>query len=133
MDCPPTYHQKNFRPPVIIAPPSARSRLLKIFDEANLRILRPGTSIRVGPLLVRATPGSLVGPPWQAPENGYVVQWEGPSVYYEPHNDVDAKSKLREEEADIAIVPVKRQELPFLTVVYGEERALALTRHLKVT
>jgi len=124
--------QNNPSPPIIIAPPSAKSRLLEVFNETELCILRPGTSVGLGPLLIRATPGSLVGPPWQDPENGYIVKWEGPSVYYEPHNDVDLDSKLlRGMEADIVIVPTKRQELPFLTLVHGEERAMALARHLK--
>jgi hypothetical protein len=37
---------------------------------------------------VVATTGDTLGPPWQAPENGYVLQFDGKkykSLYYEPH------------------------------------------------
>ncbi len=41
---------------------------------------------------VTATTGDTLGPPWQAPENGYVLQFLGAggssklrSLYYEPH------------------------------------------------
>jgi hypothetical protein len=39
---------------------------------------------------VTATTGDTLGPPWQAPENGYVLQLLGStgklkSLYYEPH------------------------------------------------
>ena len=46
-------------------------------------------------MTVTATTGDTLGPPWQAPENGYLLRWgeeggkEGGqqyrSLYYEPH------------------------------------------------
>jgi len=118
-------------PFIVIGPPSARERLRGIFDSKNIRVLPPGKSVNVKDLTVTATRGSLVGPPWQAPENGYVVTWDGPSVYYEPHNDVDVRTKLKGITADIVIAPMKSQKLPFFTLVYGKDRALQLASHLK--
>eukprot|EP00471_Norrisiella_sphaerica_P001614 CAMPEP_0184484808 /NCGR_PEP_ID=MMETSP0113_2-20130426/6482_1 /TAXON_ID=91329 /ORGANISM="Norrisiella sphaerica, Strain BC52" /LENGTH=294 /DNA_ID=CAMNT_0026865957 /DNA_START=361 /DNA_END=1245 /DNA_ORIENTATION=- len=120
-------------PFIVIGPPSARERLRGIFDSKNIRVLPPGKSVNVKDLTVTATRGSLVGPPWQAPENGYVVTWDGPSVYYEPHNDVDVRTKLKGITADIVIAPMKSQKLPFFTLVYGKDRALQLASHLKAS
>lgn len=91
-----------------IAPPSAISVLKSCGIPDNcVTVLSPGqthiltkkkeSSVPFGQnrgdtLKITATTGALVGPPWQAPENGYILQPEPTSpfdkpvsLYYEPH------------------------------------------------
>lgn len=47
-------------------------------------------SLHPPPAQITATTGDTLGPPWQAPENGYVLHFLGAggsnkSLYYEPH------------------------------------------------
>eukprot|EP00960_Hanusia_phi_P027486 746853-Hanusia_phi.AAC.2 len=114
----------------IIAPPSAKNKLAQIFPERILKILKPGETSCVGGVEFTATSGSLVGPPWQDPENGYIASWRGFSVYYEPHNDVDVQQKLRGRKADVVIAPVVEQALPLFTLVHGAQRAIDLASYM---
>jgi hypothetical protein len=71
----------------------------------QLTIIEHGQTVAIAGLegariMVRATPGDRVGPPWQARENGYVVSSTGPafSLYYEPHckfEDISKDEKVR--------------------------------------
>jgi L-ascorbate metabolism protein UlaG (beta-lactamase superfamily) len=85
----------------VVAPPSAAGVLSQFFPEDRLIYLSPGQSCVLeggkegGRVTVTATTGDTLGPPWQAPENGYLLRWgeeggkEGGqqyrSLYYEPH------------------------------------------------
>ena len=83
----------------VLAPPSASGVLEKFLPHSRIVYLRPGESAVVGKkgqkgeegkIRVVATSGDTLGPPWQAPENGYVLQFERSSsgyssLYYEPH------------------------------------------------
>ncbi|EKX52193.1 hypothetical protein GUITHDRAFT_65398 [Guillardia theta CCMP2712] len=114
----------------IVAPPSAKNKLGQIFPERVIRILRPGETASIEGVELAATSGSLVGPPWQDPENGYIATWRGFSVYYEPHNDVDVQQKLRGRRANVVIAPVVEQALPLFTLVHGAQRAIDLAAHM---
>lgn len=99
--------------------------------------LEPGQSAAaVGDHQVRvlATAGPVLGPPWQRPENGYILLVDGHGVlYYEPHC-VYGRSFLEEKRlrADVVITPVVKQLLPAnFTLVSGQEDAVDLARLLR--
>ena len=125
-----------------IVAPSAEKKLLDCgVDASFITVLRHGQSRDLIPgSSLTATPGALVGPPWQMRENGYLLklgcdnaQKENCiSIYYEPHNDVIFKDiEDLNEHADIVVLPVTKQSLPAsfpredqFTLVHGGERAL---------
>lgn len=121
----------------IICAPSAAKRIRGFVPPKQLVVLRPGQSMALkagscSKLTIRATEGALVGPPWQARENGFLVSTEqGPTVYYEPHGDVDPDELRRSgARADIVISPVCEQRLPGFTLVHGAQRTLGIAKAL---
>ncbi|KAI5015882.1 hypothetical protein ZWY2020_059421 [Hordeum vulgare] len=128
----------------VVATPNARPILAALpFDDVTY--LEPGQSTTLvgaatkSEVTVLATPGPVNGPPWQRPENSYVVTssttGEGQrkhSVYYEPHCMYDA-GFLRDRglRADVLITPVvKQQLLASFTLVSSQEDAVELARLL---
>ncbi|KAM0961399.1 hypothetical protein ACFX15_020233 [Malus domestica] len=118
----------------VIATPNAKALLDPLFS--NVTYLEPGQSsiIEAGngsTVKVQATAGPVLGPPWQRPENGYLVIYpEGKStLYYEPHC-VYNTSSLEKERANIIITPVIKQLLPKFTLVSGQEDAVRLAKLL---
>ena len=135
------------RPPAlsIIAPPSARDTLTKCGFTSNnknfdINYIRSGDDDVVitknkngnkNSIKIKATSGALVGPPWQARENGYIIRStknnnddDGkedskkkgrrppppPSVYIEPHVEFNPKELQREKDTvDIVITPISGQ------------------------
>ncbi|CAL9109528.1 unnamed protein product [Musa textilis] len=119
----------------VISTPNAEAILSKLFK--NVTYLEPGQSIDVevkdrGMVNVCATAGPILGPPWQRPENGYIVESAQShlTVYYEPHC-VYNHSFLQNYQADIVITPVIKQMLPAFTLVSGQEDAVQLAKLLK--
>ncbi|KAL6638330.1 hypothetical protein ACP70R_023825 [Stipagrostis hirtigluma subsp. patula] len=98
--------------------------------------LEPGQSTAVGDHVgVLATAGPVLGPPWQRPENGYILTAGGGNgvLYYEPHCVYDRAfldtNRLR---ADVVITPVVKQLLPAnFTLVSGQEDAVDLAKQLR--
>lgn len=89
---------------------------------------------------ITATTGDTLGPPWQAPENGYVLQFLGArgkgkpaSLYYEPH----CRYKVEEFEAlgltaDVVVTPVIEQLIMgAYPLVAGQRKAAELARALQ--
>ncbi len=119
-----------------IAPPSAVPILKSAgVPQSCISTIAPGQQISLkknrDELQIRATTGALVGPPWQANENGYVLRLvNGPSIYYEPHCMYD-EAELARLQADFVITPVVSQELPYFTLVAGGSKALRLAEILK--
>ncbi|XP_008243183.1 PREDICTED: uncharacterized protein LOC103341443 isoform X2 [Prunus mume] len=118
----------------VIATPNAQTLLDPLFS--NVTYMEPGQSsvieARSGSTVkVQATAGPVLGPPWQRPENGYLVSSpEGKfTLYYEPHC-VYNKSSVEKERADIVITPVIKQLLPKFTLVSGQEDAVELAKLL---
>ncbi|KAH7516575.1 hypothetical protein FEM48_Zijuj10G0149600 [Ziziphus jujuba var. spinosa] len=118
----------------VIATPNAKQLLDPLFS--NITYVEPGQSsdIEAGngsKVRVQATAGPVLGPPWQRPENGYlVISPQGQlTLYYEPHC-VYNKSFLEKERADIVITPVIKQLLPNFTLVSGQEDAVQLAKLL---
>lgn len=118
----------------VIATPNAKKLLDPLFR--NVTYLEPGQSCEVearnaSKTRIQATAGPVLGPPWQRPENGYLVgspQGEI-TLYYEPHC-VYNKNFLEKEQADIVITPVIKQLLPNFTLVSGQEDAVQLAKVL---
>jgi L-ascorbate metabolism protein UlaG (beta-lactamase superfamily) len=132
----------------VVAPSAERKLLDSGVDASMISVLRHGQSYDfMQGASVTATPGALVGPPWQMRENGFLLQFYGNgiqdndnlSIYYEPHNDVVLgdiqKMKIQ---ADIVVMPITKQSLPAqfpamtqFTLVYGAERALEIAETLR--
>ncbi|XP_051122122.1 uncharacterized protein LOC127245334 [Andrographis paniculata] len=119
----------------VIATPNAKALLDPLFN--NITYLKPGEASEIqvtdcSSITIRATAGPVLGPPWQTPENGYLVTSpKGQlTLYYEPHC-VYNKSSVEEERADIVITPVIKQLLPNFTLVSGQEDAVELAKLLK--
>ncbi|KAJ9163373.1 hypothetical protein P3X46_023049 [Hevea brasiliensis] len=118
----------------VIATPNAKPSLDPLFS--NVTYLEPGQSSEIeasddSKVRVQATAGPVLGPPWQRPENGYLVNspQSQMTLYYEPHCAYN-KSFLEKEHADIVITPVIKQLLPNFTLVYGQEDAVKLAKLL---
>lgn len=118
----------------VIATPNAKSLLDPLFT--NVIYLEPGQVSEIetnngSHVKIQATTGPVLGPPWQRPENGYIVTSpQGQlSLYYEPHcvYNKEIIGKLR---ADIVITPVIKQLLPSFTLVSGQEDAVHLAKLL---
>lgn len=118
----------------VIATPNAKPLLDPLFS--NVTYLEPGQSSTIearngSKVKVQATAGPVLGPPWQRPENGYLVisPQEKFTLYYEPHC-VYNTGLLEKERADIVITPVTKQLLPYFTLVSGQEDAVQLAKLL---
>ncbi|CAL0315311.1 unnamed protein product [Lupinus luteus] len=119
----------------VIGTPNAKSLLDPLFR--NVTYLEPGQSSDIetnngSKITVKATAGPVLGPPWQRPENGYLVTSpQGQlSLYYEPHCAYN-QSSIENEKADIVITPVIKQLLPSFTLVSGQEDAVRLAKLLQ--
>ncbi|GER35948.1 metallo-beta-lactamase domain-containing protein [Striga asiatica] len=120
----------------VIAPPNAKALLDPLFN--NVTYLEPGeeSEIKVNngcnAVNIRATAGPILGPPWQRPENGYIVTSPNGKLrlYYEPHCVYNDKF-VEKERADIVITPVIKQLLPNFTLVSGQEDAVRLAKLLQ--
>uniref|UniRef100_A0A803QQC5 Metallo-beta-lactamase domain-containing protein n=1 Tax=Cannabis sativa TaxID=3483 RepID=A0A803QQC5_CANSA len=119
----------------VLATPNAKKLLDPLFS--NTTYLEPGQSYVIeasngNKVRVQATAGPVLGPPWQRPENGYLVTSprDQLTLYYEPHC-VYNKSSLEKEKADIVITPVIKQLLPNFTLVSGQEDAVQLAKLLQ--
>ncbi|CAO2828403.1 unnamed protein product [Amaranthus hypochondriacus] len=118
----------------VVATPNAQTNLDSLFN--NVIYLEPGQSISIegingSKVTIRATAGPVLGPPWQRPENGYVLSSSETklTLYYEPHC-VYNEASLEEVRADIVITPVIKQLLPNFTLVSGQEDAVKLAKLL---
>lgn len=103
-------------------------------DEATIVPRRGGAADGDG-LLVRATSGALVGPPWQRRENGYIVRSREtsgcPTLYLEPHVEFDADELARLGPVDAVITPVSGQTLPGFELVHGPAASVELVATLQ--
>ncbi|XVF86049.1 hypothetical protein PTKIN_Ptkin17bG0169400 [Pterospermum kingtungense] len=116
----------------VIATPNAKDLLDPLFS--NVTYLEPGQESEVeagngSKVRIQATAGPVLGPPWQRPENGYLIISPKWTLYYEPHC-VYNKNFLEKEHADIVITPVIKQLLPNFTLVSGQEDAVQLAKLL---
>ncbi|GMH01868.1 hypothetical protein Nepgr_003707 [Nepenthes gracilis] len=119
----------------VISTPNAKAMLDPLFNCVSY--LEPGQITEIkgrdgSTVRVRATPGSIVGPPWQCPENGYLVTSPKGQItlYYEPHC-IYNREFLMEEQADIIVTPIIKQLVSKFTLVFGQEDAVKLAKLLR--
>lgn len=124
-----------------VVAPSAKNKIAKIVGSSRITVVEPGQSLCLGsPVTLKATEGALVGPPWQARENGWLLTInDSKSIYMEPHADVTDQA-IKGLRADVIISPVKEQSLPAqvpkpaqFTLVYGGERTLEIAGALQAS
>ena len=125
----------------IVAPPSAEGAVSRHFGTAQLRLVSPGETLTLdgrdgASVSIRATSGALVGPPWQARENGYILRGTGtasdaPSIYYEPHVEFDEVELRQLAPIDVLISPVVGQFLPAFELVHAADATMRLVEALR--
>ncbi|KXG31374.1 hypothetical protein SORBI_3004G347200 [Sorghum bicolor] len=136
----------------VVTTPNARAVLDSLPTPfRRVTYLEPGESTAVSPdVRVLATAGTLLGPPWERPENGYVLLLMSADaddrnendglLYYEPHCLHDRSFLERKRvRADVVITPVVKQLLPlplpgngnYYTLVAGQEDAVDLAGMLR--
>lgn len=120
----------------VIAQPEAAARIAPL-GFTDVRTIAPGQQLEAcgGRLRVRATAGALVGPPWSARQNGFVVEEVGVQrparLYYEPHCDFDESSVRSVGRVDVVVSPVLDVLLGGYPLVKGEQELVKLLRLLR--
>ncbi len=87
---------------VIVCPASCRAKL-----RGDVRVIKPGQSITIGEVTVRAVPAyntNKPNHPREAGHVGYVVEMDGRRVYHA--GDTDLIPEMAEIGCDVAILPV---------------------------
>ncbi len=125
-----------------ITPPSGENMLKSIgIPQNNQIVIKHRETIELNTknnkekIKILATEGALLGPPWQAKENGYIISSNirnpsFPSIYVEPHCMFN-ENELANQQVDYIISPIIAQELPFYTLVDGMQSVLKLQKTLK--
>eukprot|EP00741_Cyanophora_paradoxa_P002878 tig00000079_g2794.t1 len=119
--------------PVVASPTAAAA--CRALGFKDVTALAPGETRTFGALELRATAGAVVGPPWQAPENGFLLRVSGPtplSLYYEPHGEYPEGALDGIGPVDVVVTPVIAVSiLDGLPLVRGTPEATALVRRLR--
>lgn len=88
-----------------------------------------------GKVVVKATPGALVGPPWSKRQNALVIKENTKSsqltMFYEPHASHDQAALEAIGKVDIAIIPTRSAYAVGYPVVEGQENASNILSTLK--
>ena len=137
-----------------IIPASAEKKVWGTLPHDRVTVLRHGETFHLNDQArVTATVGSLVGPPWQERENGYLLELSSLqdsndddketttsscTIYYEPHGDTSPDLLRRNGvRADVCILPVTQQSLPAplpaqvqFPLVHGAARMRAIVETL---
>jgi len=92
-----------------------------------VRTLRAGERATVKAVEVEALRGSLVGPPWAEPQNGYSFRVGDFRVITEPHGNLPAVPYP----CDALIIPVVSQRVVGFPLVNGASEALDTVRRLR--
>eukprot|EP00931_Biecheleriopsis_adriatica_P079385 TRINITY_DN52791_c0_g1_i1.p1 TRINITY_DN52791_c0_g1~~TRINITY_DN52791_c0_g1_i1.p1 ORF type:complete len:338 (+),score=57.27 TRINITY_DN52791_c0_g1_i1:23-1015(+) len=128
----------------IIANPSA-AKICRQLGFEQVRIMSPGDSMQLGEhLKITALPGSVVGPPWQEPENGWVfsdLREGGLSVGTEPHGNflgprLGTSFKMLPQAPpgvtiDALLIPLTRTDIAGYPLVNGVPEALETLKQLQ--
>jgi L-ascorbate metabolism protein UlaG (beta-lactamase superfamily) len=124
---PPTLEVLDRSIPVVASPSAAK--VVQNLGYQQVKAIAPGDSYQFADILIKAMPGSPVGP--TAIENGYVLRTETNSLYYEPHG-YHSPVLAQEGAIDVVITPLIDLKLPLLgAVIKGQASALALCELLK--
>jgi L-ascorbate metabolism protein UlaG (beta-lactamase superfamily) len=145
----------------IVAPPSSQKTLAQCgFDNSNnnIQFVNSGDEVTfvsrfnasphdsgVTAIRIHTTQGALVGPPWQARENGYILRGIAttadatattpttPSVYLEPHAEFNVMELAQQAPVDVVITPIVGQGIPlvFFELVHGPKDSVRLVQTLR--
>eukprot|EP00188_Purpureofilum_apyrenoidigerum_P005997 Plantae.Rhodophyta-Purpureofilum_apyrenoidigerum.ctg8540.p1 GENE.Plantae.Rhodophyta-Purpureofilum_apyrenoidigerum.ctg8540~~Plantae.Rhodophyta-Purpureofilum_apyrenoidigerum.ctg8540.p1 ORF type:complete len:330 (+),score=56.39 Plantae.Rhodophyta-Purpureofilum_apyrenoidigerum.ctg8540:47-991(+) len=102
----------------------------------NVKVLNPGDSTTElnGRFFVRATAGPILGPPWQTPENGYIIKLveKNVSIYYEPHS-VFQEGAIDGQKTDVVVAAYDLSIFKPInyTLVSGAKGAVESVRRLR--
>ncbi|CAK9105889.1 Uncharacterized protein SCF082_LOCUS49344 [Durusdinium trenchii] len=128
----PTLERIDRRMPIITNPSAAKTVQRLGYQPSTLR---PGESLMLGHLCISAIPGSVVGPPWQDPENGYVftdTRRGGWSIGTEPHGNFFGPAlgtsfkrlpSAPRQPLDALILPLRAQQISGYRLVNGVQEA----------
>ena len=124
--------ERNADLPIVASPSAAKVardigfRVVYELDHGEEAVLKDGD------IVIKATEGALVGPPWSKRENGFVIQEkDGISVYYEPHADYNPSSVESIGACDVIISPPCTQSLLGYDLVKGKTDTIPLLKMLK--
>lgn len=127
---PPTLKELDHNIPVIASPNGAK--VVKELGYVSITTLEHQESFSLSEeVLIKAVPGSPVGP--TLVENGYIIEGKksGKNIYYEPHG-YHSDSLQSEASIDVVITPLINFKLPILgAVIKGQETALKLCKQLE--
>eukprot|EP00892_Ulva_mutabilis_P011758 jgi/Ulvmu1/8955/UM005_0046.1 len=88
-----------------------------------------------GKIVLQATPGALVGPPWSKRQNALVIRENTNvsdlSIFYEPHASHDQAALESIGSVDIAIIPTRSAYAMGYPVVEGDQNAQNILTTLK--
>ncbi len=112
----------------VVASPSA-AKVVKNLGYQQITALSPGESHDFSGVIIKAVPGSPVGP--TAIENGYILRDDQINLYYEPHG-YHSPMLATELPINVVITPLIDLKLPLLgAVIKGKASAIALCQLLK--
>lgn len=105
----------------------------------HIQVLRHGDSFKFHSVEISAYKGSLVGPPYEAPENGYLFESCHPPfcLYYEPHGNVPRQvlSELQTKSIDVLVVPVVNAAVKWMgfqfNLINEPSNVLQVVKHLQ--
>ncbi len=127
---PPTLKALDHDLPVVGSPNAAK--VVKELGYTQVRSLAHGESyILDETIVIKAVPGSPIGP--MLTENGYLIRdlTSGVSLYYEPHGYHSADIK-ESAPIDVVITPLVTLKIPFLgAVIQGHKTALEAVKSLQ--
>lgn len=131
----PTLKRIGRRTPIIASPKAAE--VAKSLGFVSVTTLEPGQSLQLGPhFRLTAIPGSVVGPPWEEPENGWVftdLRPGGLALGAEPHGNFLGPAlgtsfrllpKAPPLRVDALLLPLRAQDIAGYRLVNGPEEAV---------
>jgi L-ascorbate metabolism protein UlaG (beta-lactamase superfamily) len=110
----------------IIANPQA-AEICRSLGFTDIETIKPGGSTTVKDVEIQAFRGSLVGPPWSEPQNGYCFKYGEFRVVTEPHGNLPTLGY----QADVLIMPVVSQSIGPYPLVNGVREAVDAARQLR--
>ena len=95
---------------IIMCPAGCQSKLSKLKEKIDLRILEPGQEVSVDKMKVKAVPAYNTNKEFHAKDeywNGYVLEIEGKKIYHAGDTDlIPEMNALEDMNIDIALLPV---------------------------
>ncbi|MBI2630017.1 MBL fold metallo-hydrolase [Candidatus Pacearchaeota archaeon] len=94
---------------IIVAPADCQSKIGKIKEKIDLKIMEPGQELVLGEVKIKAIPSYNVGKSFHTKAdywNGYLININGKKVYHSGDSDLIPEMNSLEGDVDIALLPV---------------------------